>query len=307
MSLHVAHLTKLYGWQKAVDDITFAIGTGEIVGFLGPNGAGKSTTMKLITGYLAPSFGEVKIEGLDVRENPLAVKKMIGYLPEHNPLYLDMYLHEYLQFVGSIHKIPGKQLLSRIEEMIALCGLHHEQHKKLESLSKGYRQRVGLAQALLHDPRVLILDEPTSGLDPNQLIEVRKVIKAISSHKTVLFSSHIMQEVEALCDRVMVINQGKIVADDQLQNLLEKGHHQHVLWIEFQDDIPVDELKNLPGIAEVVALSARKFKLLARAGRDVRGELFRYASEKGRSLVELRVEENTMESVFKQLTSTDPA
>ncbi len=307
MPLQVTHLTKLYGRQKAVDDISFDIAAGEIVGFLGPNGAGKSTTMKLITGYLAPSFGEIKIEDLDVRENPQEVKKMIGYLPENNPLYLDMYMHEYLRFAGSIHKIPGKQLLSRIKEMIALCGLDIEQHKKLESLSKGYRQRVGLAQALLHDPRVLVLDEPTSGLDPNQLIEVRKVIKVISRNKTVLFSSHIMQEVEALCDRVIVINRGKIVADDRLQNLLERERHQHVLWVEFQEDIPVDELNNIPGIAEVEALSARKFKLSAQPGLDVRGELFRYASERGRSLVELRVEENTMESVFKHLTSTDPA
>ena len=304
MSLHVAHLTKLYGRQKAVDDICFDVAAGEIVGFLGPNGAGKSTTMKLITGYLAPSSGTVSIAGCDVRENPQKVKGMIGYLPEHNPLYLDMYVHEYLRFAGSIHNIPRKLCLARITEIIALCGLHLEQHKKLESLSKGYRQRVGLAQALLHNPPVLILDEPTSGLDPNQLAEVRKVIRAISHNKTVLFSSHIMQEVEALCDRVIVINRGKIVADDRLQNLLRQSHHQHVLWVEFQEDIPVEEISGIPGVAAVEVVSSGKFKISAQAGHDVRGALFRYASEKGRSLMELKVEENTMESIFKQLTST---
>ena len=304
MPLKVTHLTKCYGSQKAVDDISFELAAGEIVGFLGPNGAGKSTTMKMVTGYLAPTFGEVHVNGVNVRENPLGVKKMIGYLPEHNPLYLDMYMHEFLRFAGSIQGIPHKQLTHRIAEMIGLCGLEIEQHKKLESLSKGYRQRVGLAQALLHDPPVLILDEPTSGLDPNQIMEIRKVIKNISRNKTVLFSTHIMQEVEALCDRALVINRGKIVADDRLSNLLAKGSHQPILWVEFQEEVAVEELRGIPGVASVEALSSRKFKLSAQPGLDVRKKLFRYATVSGKSLVELRVEENTMESIFKQLTST---
>lgn len=223
MSLQVQQLTKVYGAQKAVDGISFSIQEGEIVGFLGPNGAGKSTTMKIATTYLPPTAGTVWVEGINVEHQPIEVKKVIGYLPEHNPLYLDMFVHEYLQFVGSVYGLTGAALRRRVEEVVEMCGLSREQNKRIEALSKGYRQRVGLAQALIHNPQVLILDEPTSGLDPNQILEIRKLIKDISRNKTVIFSTHIMQEVQALCDRVIIINKGKLVADDSLQNLLRQN------------------------------------------------------------------------------------
>jgi len=232
MSLEVQNLSKQYGQQWAVDVISFQVARGELVGFLGPNGAGKSTTMKIATGYLPPTKGSIKVSGLDVVSDSLNVRKSIGYLPEHNPLYTDMYVHEYLRFCGGIFGIAGDGLKSRVGEIVELCGLEREQHKKIESLSKGYRQRVGLAQAMLHNPDVLILDEPTSGLDPNQLQEIRRLIKSISKNKTVLFSTHIMQEVQAICDRVVVINKGKIVADDSIQNLLKNGAGKKVITVE---------------------------------------------------------------------------
>jgi len=219
MSLQVLHLTKHYGQQKAVNNISFEISKGEIVGFLGPNGAGKSTTLKIATGYLPPSEGTVLVDGLDVVHHSLSVRKVTGYLPEHNPLYLDMYVHEYLQFVGKVYDIESKQLKSRVPEIIERCGLAREQNKKIEQLSKGYRQRVGIAQALIHDPAVLILDEPTSGLDPNQILEIRKLIKDISANKTVIFSTHILQEVQALCDRVIVMEDGVIRLQGSMQEL----------------------------------------------------------------------------------------
>ncbi|MBX2943971.1 MAG: gliding motility-associated ABC transporter ATP-binding subunit GldA [Cyclobacteriaceae bacterium] len=304
MSLQIQNLTKIYGQQKAVDAVSFTVKEGEIVGFLGPNGAGKSTTMKIATGYLPPTTGGVKVGGFDIKEQPLRVKKIIGYLPEHNPLYLDMYVHEYLNFVGGLYGLTGRTRKSRVEHIISLCGLTQEQNKKLESLSKGYRQRAGLAQALLHDPEVLILDEPTSGLDPNQIIEIRKVIKEVSRNKTVLFSSHIMQEVQALCDRVVIINKGKIVADDQLSSLLQdKGGG--TLVVEFKEEVSINELKAIHGVADVTSLTAFKCKVHVRQGMDVRGELFKYASDQKRSLIELKVEEHSMESIFKELTSEE--
>lgn len=223
MSIKVTHLTKYYGQQKAVDDASFSVGEGEIVGFLGPNGAGKSTTMKIITGFLPASAGTVHIDGKNVAEDPMFVKRNTGYLPEHNPLYQDMYVHEYLCFVAGIFGLSTSVRMERVQGIVRRCGLTAEQNKMIGSLSKGFRQRVGLAQALIHDPKVLVLDEPTSGLDPNQLVEIRKLIKTVSADKTVLFSSHILQEVEALCDRVIVIHQGKIVADDRLENLTQRG------------------------------------------------------------------------------------
>jgi ABC-2 type transport system ATP-binding protein len=223
MSISIKNLTKTYGQQKAVDDISFEVQAGEIVGFLGPNGAGKSTTMKIVTGYLAASGGSVSVNGFDVKTQSLDVRKHIGYLPEHNPLYLEMYVKEFLQFVGSLYDIKGTALKNRVADMIELCGLGLEQHKKIGQLSKGYRQRVGLAQALIHNPSVLILDEPTTGLDPNQIVEIRNVIKNVGRDKTVLFSSHIMQEIEALCDRVVVINHSKIVSDSTLASLKQEN------------------------------------------------------------------------------------
>lgn len=223
MSIEVRQLTKIYGPQKAVDQISFSVKPGEIVGFLGPNGAGKSTTMKIATGYLQPSEGTVEIAGFDVTKDPIAARRQLGYLAEHNPLYLDMYVKEFLHFIGELHGLKGATLRNRVAEVIQLVGLELEQKKRVGQLSKGYRQRVGLAQALIHNPPVLILDEPTTGLDPNQLAEIRQVIKTIGQQKTVLFSTHIMQEVEALCDRAVIINRGHLVADATLTELRQSG------------------------------------------------------------------------------------
>src|SRR5579859_1434039 len=253
MSLNIQNLTKIYGKQKAVNDISFSIGKGEIVGFLGPNGAGKSTTMKVATGFVSPTSGTVTVGGFDVVEQPMQVKRIIGYLPEHNPLYLDMFVHEYLHFIGSLYTLGSFHLKTRIREIIDLCGLGQEQNKLIGSLSKGYRQRVGIAQALIHNPDVLILDEPTSGLDPNQLVEIRKLIKEISANKTVIFSTHIMQEVQALCDRVIVINHGQLVADDLLQNLVGQKTHAPVLVIEFKENVAPEDIARLAGVDKVIA------------------------------------------------------
>lgn len=304
MSLQIQNLSKFYGQQKAVDAISFTVEQGEIVGFLGPNGAGKSTTMKMATGYLAPSLGKIKVGGYDVLETPIQVKRITGYLPEHNPLYLDMYVHEYLLFTGKLCGLSGSRLKHRVGEIIELCGIAPEQHKKLEALSKGYRQRVGLAQSLLHDPEVLILDEPTSGLDPNQIIEIRKVIKEISHNKTVLFSTHIMQEVQALCNRVVIINKGRIVADDHLNNLL-KHKGGNALVLEFQEEVDIEDIRRLSGVADVTAISNTKCRVTSMPEVDLRSQLFRYATEKGLSLIELKVEEYSIESLFKELTAQD--
>ena len=293
------NLVKVYGAQHAVDDISFSVKEGEIVGFLGPNGAGKSTTMKIATGYLSATSGTVKVSGLDVNDQPTATKRVIGYLPEHNPLYLDMYVHEYLGFVGKVFGLGGKFLKERVNEMIGLCGLALEQNKLIGSLSKGYRQRVGLAQSLIHNPQVLILDEPTSGLDPNQILEIRKLIKEVSKDKTVIFSTHIMQEVQALCDRVVVINRGKIVADDQLKNLT--GASAGWIEVEFKETVSVDVLRALAGIARVEG-NGNQFKIFSQAGVDVRPELVRFASEKNLTLLGLRQQESSLEEIFRSLT-----
>ncbi|AFK02836.1 ABC transporter related protein [Emticicia oligotrophica DSM 17448] len=223
MSIKIQNLSKVYGTQRAVDDISFEVAKGEIVGFLGPNGAGKSTTMKILTGYLPATDGSAVVNGFDVKISPMEVKKSIGYLPEHNPLYLDMYVREFLEFVGSLYGLRCKTLEIKVAETIKMVGLDLEKHKKISQLSKGYRQRVGLAQALIHNPDVLILDEPTTGLDPNQLVEIRELIKSVGRNKTVIFSTHIMQEVEAICDRVVIINRGKIVANGTLSELKQGG------------------------------------------------------------------------------------
>lgn len=223
MSIKVQNLSKVYGAQRAVDNISFEVNKGEIIGFLGPNGAGKSTTMKILTGYIPATEGTAEVNGFDVKTSPLKVKAHIGYLPEHNPLYLDMYVKEFLDFAGSLYGLKGRTLQIKIDETIERVGLGLEKHKKIGQLSKGYRQRVGLAQALIHNPDVLILDEPTTGLDPNQLVEIRDLIKNVGKNKTVIFSTHIMQEVEAICDRVVIINRGKIVVDGTLSELKKGG------------------------------------------------------------------------------------
>lgn len=304
MSLIVEHLTREYGPQKAVNNISFQVKEGEIVGFLGPNGAGKSTTLKIATGYLPPTSGRVVVGGFDVVDKPMEVKRITGYLPEHNPLYLDLYIHEYLRFAGKLYGLKGAHLKKRVEEMIDLCGLGREQNKKIGNLSKGYRQRVGLAQALVHDPAVLILDEPTSGLDPNQLLEIRKLIRNISANKTVIFSTHIMQEVQALCERVVVINKGEIVANDRLENLLsQRGDHTTVV-VEFESAVETTDMAKLPGVTELIPLDGNRYRIRVHAGVDIRPEIFRFAADRKLSLVGLKQEETSLENIFRELTVT---
>ena len=304
MSLIVDRLSKVYGAQRAVSDISFEVKKGEIVGFLGPNGAGKSTTLKIATSYLPPTSGRVLVGGHDVVTHPMLVKRITGYLPEHNPLYLDLYVHEYLGFVGKLYGLGGSRLKQRVKEMIGLCGLTREQNKRIENLSKGYRQRIGLAQALIHDPEVLILDEPTSGLDPNQLVEIRKLIREISVDKTVIFSTHIMQEVEAICERVVVINKGEIVANDRLANLLSDRGARNSVVVEFESALDITELQLLNGVEKIMDLGGNRYRVHYAPGVDIRPELFRYAADKRLSLIGLRQEENSLETIFRELTVT---
>jgi ABC-2 type transport system ATP-binding protein len=303
LSVTVTHLTKTYGSQHAVDDITFEAGKGQIVGFLGPNGAGKSTTMKISTCYIPPSSGTVKVCGYDVVDSPIEVRKNIGYLPEHNPLYLDMYVHEYLLFIASVHQLKNKS--SRVKEMVGMCGLAVEQNKKIGALSKGYRQRVGLAQALIHDPQVLILDEPTTGLDPNQILEIRSLIRNVGKEKTVIFSTHIMQEVQALCERVIIINKGKIVANGSVDELKNLSASSKFIIAEFDKDIDTSIIASIEGITEIKKTGTGKYEIRSREDRDVRGEIFKVASEKNLTLLGLRVEESSLENIFQQLTKKD--
>lgn len=309
MSVSIQNLTKIYGEQRAVDKISFSAGKGEIVGFLGPNGAGKSTTMKVATGYIPPTSGTVMIEGYDVTAHPVEVKRVTGYLPEHNPLYADLYVHEYLGFVAGLHGFRGKALRQRVAETVETCGLIPEQNKKIEALSKGYRQRVGLAQALVHDPPVLILDEPTSGLDPNQLVEIRKLIREISRNKTVIFSTHIMQEVQALCDRVVVINRGKIVADDRLDNLVNASSGKVTLIVEFDRAIDLEMLRAFAAITDVSPTGGEDkfvYRVVSHTGVDMRADIFRFAADRKLSLLGLRQEENSLEQIFYALTQSAP-
>jgi ABC-2 type transport system ATP-binding protein len=304
MSLTLKNLTKIYGAQKAVNNISFDIRAGEIVGFLGPNGAGKSTTMKIATCFIPPTAGEALVGGFNVVEKPMEVKRITGYLPEHNPLYLDLYVHEYLNFVGKLYGLRGQQLKQRTVEIVELCGLGPEQNKKIEALSKGYRQRVGLAQALIHDPEILILDEPTSGLDPNQLVEIRKLIKTISQKKTVVFSTHIMQEVQALCDRVIVINKGEIVADDKLDRILQSQGSNVVIVVQFEKEVDTSRLKSLPGVTDVEAMDDFRYRVVSSGSSDLRPEIFRFAADNNLSLIGLKQEENSLENIFRDLTLT---
>jgi ABC-2 type transport system ATP-binding protein len=304
MSVKIKQLTKVYNQQKAVDNISFEVKEGEVLGFLGPNGAGKSTTMKVATSYIPPTEGTIEVFGYDVSINPLEVRKNVGYLPEHNPLYLDMYVHEFLQFIGSLHGLRGKILTNRVKEVVSLFGLTIEQNKKIGSLSKGYRQRVGLAQALIHDPNVLILDEPTTGLDPNQIVEIRNLIKQISREKTVIFSTHIMQEVQALCDRVIIIDAGKIVADKPLDQLKNFDTANTLLFLEFLDDVLISDLENIPGVLGVKETKPMNFLVQSEVSIDVRPLVFRFASENNKVLLEMRREENSLERIFQKLTKT---
>jgi ABC-2 type transport system ATP-binding protein len=306
MSITVKNLTKVYGTRPAVSDISFSVGPGEVVGFLGPNGAGKSTTMKILTGYLPPTEGSVLVCGQEVSQQR-SVRKAIGYLPEHNPLYLDMYVHEFLNFVGKVYGLRGSELKKKVGEIVERCGLTVEQNKKIEMLSKGYRQRVGLAQALLHDPQVLILDEPTTGLDPNQIVEIRQLIKSISANKTVLFSTHIMQEVQALCDRAIVINKGTIVADNKIKDLVSKNAGVTTFIADFESSVMPADLSLIEGVTEVIAVSDKSLKIVSNTGADLRPAIFRFAADKNLSLLGLRQEENSLESVFRDLTKSPAA
>lgn len=304
MSIQVTQLSKVYGEQKAVDDISFQLNKGEIVGFLGPNGAGKSTTMKMITGYLPPSGGQALVSGFNVAEQPLEVRRRVGYLPESNPLYPDMYIKEFLTFVADVHQL-GRNAAQRIREMIALTGLEPEQKKKISALSKGYRQRVGLAQALLHDPEVLILDEPTSGLDPNQLADIRQVIRALGNNKTVILSTHIMQEVEAMCSRVIIINKGKIIADDSLQNLQQRRTDNGYVVVTFGEPVPPGALQQLAGVLQAVQTEGNTWQLFADNVEELRKNLLQFALISNRNILSLQSNSQSLETIFRELTKTD--
>jgi len=300
VSIVVSNISKKFGAQKALNNISFTINKNEIVGFLGPNGAGKSTTMKIITGYLVPDSGMVQVGGVAVNPDNTTTKQKIGYLPEANPLYVDMYVREYLSFIAGIHHISNAK--KRVEEVILLVGLSPEVHKKIGELSKGYKQRVGIAAALIHDPEVLILDEPTSGLDPNQIIEIREVIKKLGEQKTILFSSHIMQEVEALCKRVVIINKGNIVADDLLSNLQKGNTESHFVSVQFKESL---DKKDFSGIKDCFAISVAEqstFIFETNHPEQVRKQLLALSIEKNLNIISLNSEKQHLEAIFKTLT-----
>lgn len=299
MSISVKHLTKYYGDQAAVDNISFEARKGEILGFLGPNGAGKSTTMKIITGFIPATEGVVEVCGHNILEVPMKVRQLVGYLPEQNPLYLDMYVKEYLDFVGKVYKIDNRK--ERIDEMIEIVGLQREQHKQIGALSKGYRQRVGIAQAMIHNPEVLILDEPTSGLDPNQLEDIRALIKKIGKEKTVMLSTHIMQEVEAVCDRVIIIKTGTLVANE-IASTLQQNSSTQVVYVEFEGSVSRNQLSKIPTIRKVEEVGTNSFLLEANLDKDIRKVIAQYAKEKDLLILTLRKEEKSLEEVFKELT-----
>lgn len=301
MSIEIKELVKTYGDQRAVDAISFQVGKGEIVGFLGPNGAGKSTTMKILTGYLGQDSGDARVCGLSVSEQPLETKKKIGYLPEANPLYPDMYVREYLDFIADVHHVADKK--ARIEAVIGLVGLAPESRKKLGQLSKGYKQRVGLAAALLHDPEVLILDEPTSGLDPNQIIEIREVIKTLGKNKTVLFSSHILQEVEALCDRVVIINKGRLVADSSLSQLRQTGSSGDTsIRVSFAESLEPAQLGQLKEVERVTRLNQHEWELQTAAPDAVKKQLMELSLQNNWNIRTLQSENQSLEAIFRSLT-----
>ena len=299
MSVSVKGVSKIYGSQKALNNVSFEIGTGEVVGFLGPNGAGKSTMMKILTSFITQSEGEVKVCGIDVINNSIESRKKIGYLPEHNPLYLDMYVREFLAFIADIHKIKNKK--GRVNEMIELTGLTPEKTKKIKQLSKGYRQRVGLAAALIHDPEVLILDEPTTGLDPNQLKEIRVLIKDIGATKTIMLSTHIMQEVEAICDRAIIIKNGEIVADNQIE-ALQQGTSEVIIEIEFEKSIDINKLRLINTVNRIIDLGDNKFEIYSEENSDVRPQISQFAIDNNNLVLSMQKREQKMEDVFQNLT-----
>ncbi|WP_126972508.1 gliding motility-associated ABC transporter ATP-binding subunit GldA [Gynurincola endophyticus] len=304
MSILVQQLTKKYGEQTAVNQLSFAIQQGEIVGFLGPNGAGKSTTMKMITGFLIPDEGNIEVDGVNVLENPTLAKSKIGYLPESNPLYYDMYVREYLTFIAEVHQV--KEIKQRVEEVIEMVGLTPESKKTIGQLSKGYKQRVGLGAALIHDPAVLILDEPTTGLDPNQIIEIREVIKQLGRTKTVLFSSHILQEVEAICDRVVIINKGNLVANDRLSHLRSEAGNRQVLKVSFKEALEAAWLERLPAVTTVNKLSTHEWEVTSTVLAEAQKQIMHLAIENNLNIVQLQAGELSLEDIFRQLTGSKP-
>jgi len=300
MSVETRHITKLFGKQKALDEVSFSIKKGELVGFLGPNGAGKSTMMKIITGFMPSDSGEVFVNGQKIVSKNLEIRKNIGYLPENNPLYTDLYVKEFLEITGGFYKL--KNTKQRVAEMVELTGLGDEQHKKIRALSKGYRQRVGLAQALIHDPSVLILDEPTTGLDPNQLEEIRNLIREISREKTVMFSSHIMQEVEAVCNRVIIINKGKIVADAGINEIKAgKLKRNQVVLAEFSAPVELKKLLVIEGVKSAV-LNRNLWEIESSGSKDIRPAIFKFAVENNLTLLTLHEKQQNLENVFHQIT-----
>jgi ABC-2 type transport system ATP-binding protein len=304
MSIQVQQLLKTYGEQKAVNGISFTVNKGEIVGFLGPNGAGKSTTMKMITGYLEPDGGNISVSGIDVRKQPLEVKKKVGYLPESNALYYDLYIREYLGFMADVHGVTNKK--QRIEEVIQLTGLTPESKKRVGQLSKGYKQRVGLAAALIHQPEVLILDEPTSGLDPNQIIEIRNVIKEQGRDKLVLFSSHILQEVEAICDRVIIINKGNIVADDKLSHLQNRSPNT-IVKVSFKEALEPEWLRRIPDAKKVDKIDTYHWNIETVAPEAVRKALLQLSIEHNLNIESLQTQSESLEEIFRSLTTAEKA
>lgn len=304
MSIQVHQLTKKYGEQTAVHQLSFDIQKGEIVGFLGPNGAGKSTTMKMITGFLRPDQGSIEVDGVNVIENPTLVKSKIGYLPESNPLYYDMYVREYLSFLGNVHQV--KNVKERVEEVIQMVGLLPESKKTIGQLSKGYKQRVGLAAALIHDPAVLILDEPTTGLDPNQIMEIREVIKQLGKTKTVLFSSHILQEVEAICDRVVIINKGNLMANDRLSNLRSNTATEKRLKVTFKEALEPAWLERLSHVKAVNKINTFEWDLTCTVIAEAQKEIMHLAIENNLNIVHLQAGEVSLEDIFRELTQQSP-
>jgi ABC-2 type transport system ATP-binding protein len=300
MSIKVKNLTKVYGSQKALDNVTLEIVPGQITGLLGPNGAGKTTMMKILTCFIPPTSGEAFVNDFDVLENSIEVRRIIGYLPEHNPLYPEMYVKEYLEFIGGIYKLPN--LKNRVDEMVEITGLQEEYKKKISALSKGYRQRVGLAQALIHNPEVLILDEPTSGLDPNQLAEIRNLIRKIGTKKTVMLSTHIMQEVEAICDRVIIIHKGKIVADDSTINLHKDNKAEEVLIIGFSECVDPESFQSIPNIKSIEKLNEKTLKITSCSDTDIRPALFSLAADLKLTIQSLQKQEHSLEEIFQELT-----
>ncbi len=301
MSIKTSNLTKIYGTQKALDNVSFHVNSGEIVGLVGPNGAGKSTIMKIICCFIPQSSGDASVCGYDVMEQSLEVRKKVGYLPENNPLYLDMYVREYLSFVADLYKL-GKKSKSRVDEMISIVGLEPEQKKKIGALSKGYRQRVGLAQALIHEPEVLVLDEPTSGLDPNQIVEIRNLISRLGKEKTVLFSTHIMQEVEAICDRVIIINKGKIITDELSEDLYKNTSASQIIIVEFDAAITEAALKAVSGIAKVKRMEGNIYEVEAKSDKDIRADIFQFAVNNNLKVLSMQKSGQSLEEIFQTLT-----